>query len=401
MSGAATAARARGDNMARPIRQQLNWLFRIIRACVPPALRDAPNVSIRAENLAVTCLLGLTVIPSYGFFYLALDDPESAHCCFFAFGGVATAMLVLRLTGAIAVARDLLAGSIFLLLLALIYRTGGVASPSIIWLAVCPLLATAAGGPRIGLVWTGTVLAAVAGTYAGDIRKLFPAPVVNDFDLLSFVSTASFIMLIAVFLLIYERLNAAAIARLDQALDVIHSFAIHDELTGLLNRREVLRVAEQEKERADRHGVPLSLCIFDIDHFKSINDTWGHSAGDGVLRHMAECIHGEVRKSDCFGRYGGEEFLLVLVGADGQGARDFVERVRQSVEAMELAGLDGRRVTVSAGVAENAAGETIAQVLARADASLYRAKHAGRNRVELETTSATAPTSPAYGLPAR
>ncbi|HEY5799338.1 MAG TPA: GGDEF domain-containing protein, partial [Burkholderiaceae bacterium] len=159
-----------------------------------------------------------------------------------------------------------------------------------------------------------------------------------------------------------------------------NDLAERDELTGVYNRRKVLQTAEQRGAQ----GVvpPFCLCLFDLDHFKSINDTYGHAAGDAVLRAFAQTVQREVRAGDCFGRYGGEEFLLLLDGADMAVAMALAERIRVRVEALQIPQLKaGRKVTLSAGIAQYAPGEAVAQAIARADKALYAAKHGGRNRV--------------------
>jgi diguanylate cyclase len=122
--------------------------------------------------------------------------------------------------------------------------------------------------------------------------------------------------------------------------------------------------------------------VIDLDHFKSINDTHGHGAGDAVLRHFAALAPRGLRGIDTFGRFGGEEFLIVLPGTGRQGALALAERVRAATEATAWPDLPpGQRVTVSIGVATHAKGEDVTNLLHRADQALYQGKHAGRNRV--------------------
>ena len=151
---------------------------------------------------------------------------------------------------------------------------------------------------------------------------------------------------------------------------------------------------DKEKERADRFGHTFSLAIIDLDHFKRINDSYGHPTGDDVLRGFAERMRACARKMDwlgrqqadtTFGRYGGEEFLLVLPHTTLDGARICMDRFRARVQQESFATQSGPlAVTFSAGVAEHRTGEPVAATLARADAALYRAKAGGRNRTELD-----------------
>jgi len=157
-----------------------------------------------------------------------------------------------------------------------------------------------------------------------------------------------------------------------------------DPLTGCANRRTLLEKLHSEIERARRYGLALSVLMIDLDHFKGVNDTRGHLAGDDVLRQVAQLLRSVMRSVDVVARYGGEEFLVVLPETADPGAMSFAERVRERVADHDFAaGGDPLSVTVSVGVATVAPGtETDADdLLARADAALYRAKRDGRNLV--------------------
>ena len=169
---------------------------------------------------------------------------------------------------------------------------------------------------------------------------------------------------------------------LTEAVGRIEQLAIRDVLTGVFNRRHLLDTLERERSRSVRLASPLSLCMFDIDHFKSVNDSYGHPAGDVVLKHFAMLSGAGLRAVDVFGRYGGEEFLLVLPDTDVKGAVATAERIRARNEQSAFPGVPAdRRITVTIGVASLAAGEEIAALIGRADAALYAGKTAGRNRV--------------------
>jgi diguanylate cyclase (GGDEF)-like protein len=138
----------------------------------------------------------------------------------------------------------------------------------------------------------------------------------------------------------------------------------------------------RERSRSDRLADPFSVCLIDLDHFKSINDSLGHAAGDAVLKHFAALAPRGLRGIDSFGRFGGEEFLIVLPGTDRHGAIAAGERVRAAAEATAFPGVPpGRRITITVGVATHVRGEDITAFLARADQALYQGKNAGRNRV--------------------
>lgn len=171
-------------------------------------------------------------------------------------------------------------------------------------------------------------------------------------------------------------------AALTEALAQIQAMAIRDELTGLLNRRHMQALLEQETLRCARTGRSYCVALLDIDHFKRINDRHGHAAGDAGLRAFASAAQGAIRSADVLARWGGEEFVLMLADTAMPPAVAGLERLRAQVAAMEIAvGAKYVQLTVSAGLTEHLAGETLTQTLERADNLLYEAKAAGRNKV--------------------
>jgi diguanylate cyclase (GGDEF)-like protein len=163
----------------------------------------------------------------------------------------------------------------------------------------------------------------------------------------------------------------------------IYQLTICDGLTQINNKRFFLEFLEREMGRGHRYNRSLSLIMFDIDHFKAINDQNGHLAGDYVLRELAAIIRTRVRKEECFARYGGEEFTYVMPESGGENARKFGEKVRKLVEDHRFT-FEGKeiKVTVSVGVADLTGDMTEpGQFIKVADQALYRAKKAGRNRV--------------------
>jgi two-component system cell cycle response regulator len=158
-----------------------------------------------------------------------------------------------------------------------------------------------------------------------------------------------------------------------------------DPLTGLMNRRAFLRAFELEIERSVRLDVPLAFMLLDVDHFKAINDTHGHASGDAVLSSLGRLIGREARKVDLVARWGGEEFVVALVGADAATALNAAERFRSSIASLEVADASGKSIptTASFGIAVLEAGEHSDSLIDRADRAMYAAKTAGRNCVRL------------------
>lgn len=165
---------------------------------------------------------------------------------------------------------------------------------------------------------------------------------------------------------------------------LMQTFKTHDPMTEAYNKRAFLMEIEKEAGFAKRHNQPLSLIMFDLDHFKRVNDTYGHQAGDLVIRSVAKKVGETIRKEDIFARYGGEEFAVLLRNTEIEGAFIMAERVRRAVEDLEVTH-NGRRIpcTVSIGVAKLDGSTTRpSELIEAADERLYQAKRKGRNRTE-------------------
>jgi diguanylate cyclase len=170
--------------------------------------------------------------------------------------------------------------------------------------------------------------------------------------------------------------------QLSEAYKRIEELAELDELTGSFNRRSIMRMLDEEIARSERNGSPCSVALIDLDHFKRVNDTYGHPTGDEVLRTFAITMFANIRSVDRFGRYGGEEFLLVLPDLPNDGAARALDRLRAIVADLDWSAFSpGMQVTLSAGVATLNPDETTDNFLARADSALYAAKAQGRNRI--------------------
>lgn len=182
--------------------------------------------------------------------------------------------------------------------------------------------------------------------------------------------------------LLYRNLKQSETA-LRQVLQEVQKLAVTDSLTGLLNRRHFFELAEHELRRAKRYSRPLSAIMLDVDHFKQINDTYGHAVGDTVLREVAQVCMRETRNVDVLGRYGGEEFVIVLPECETHAAREVAERLRQSIAELSVNTPEGPvQVTASLGVASlSSQSMTLDALIAAADTALYSAKRGGRDNV--------------------
>lgn len=179
------------------------------------------------------------------------------------------------------------------------------------------------------------------------------------------------------------------------ARDLQHYQATHDTLTGVATRRAAMDFLTRELARAARENKPVGVVVADLDHFKHINDTYGHMAGDIVLQEAAKRMAESTRVYDCVGRFGGEEFLIIFPASNEELAMRQAERIRKAIEATPVETREGGiRVTASFGVAaSNGAGrDEMAELLRAADQALYRAKRKGRNRVEKASETAAQQT---------
>lgn len=181
------------------------------------------------------------------------------------------------------------------------------------------------------------------------------------------------------------------IAELEAQVHGLEKDLIHDALTGLKTRAffeeeldVYLRAIAQNKEgkRKEWFGFKnIGIIFFDIDHFKSVNDKYGHDAGDTVLKKTAEIIQGRLRTGDTASRWGGEEIVVSLLGADESDAKQKAEEIRFKVEELTFPEIKDLRLTISSGVASSSKGEGVDSLVGRADKALYAAKHGGRNKV--------------------
>ncbi len=241
--------------------------------------------------------------------------------------------------------------------------------------------------PLLGLLARSTVLVialAVAGTALTGIGLTF-SPVGADYTtaLANRTMSAVLVWIVALIALRHLYLGNSLKRRLQEQ-------AMTDPLTGLYNRRHVFARLESELRRYKRYGDRLSVILIDADHFKAVNDTHGHAAGDRTLKRIADICRSEVRETDVVGRFGGEEFIVLLPQTDAASAAVVAERIRKAMHD-DAAHTDAVHVTLSLGVAEvGPQASTFDTLLKLADEALYAAKRAGRDRVA--TSSRQKPT---------
>jgi diguanylate cyclase len=237
---------------------------------------------------------------------------------------------------------------------------------------------------QTGMLWTAMALG-LAGLFLLTDK---PLAMPHGGHLERFATMTTFIVTIGrcMFLGIFSSSLKASLyqsgLKLKEAYKRIEELAELDELTGSFNRRCIMRMLDEEIARSARSGSSCSIALIDLDHFKRVNDSYGHPTGDEVLRTFAITMFANIRSVDRFGRYGGEEFLLVLPDMPNEGAGRAMDRLRAIVADLDWSAFSpGMKVTLSAGVATLKPNETTDSFLARADTALYTAKAQGRNRI--------------------
>ena len=252
--------------------------------------------------------------------------------------------------------------------------TPGVSEMVFVWFYLIPVLAHFVHGRRFGLIISLVLLSAAWFLYA---QRYYDARALNDALGLFNIVTCSFVLTGGVYAYEFSR---------EQAAEKLYQLASTDSLTGLANRKYLRELLDYTLEYARRTGGPFTLLGVDLDHFKSINDRYGHDVGDQVLRGFADILRERLRSADTPARWGGEEFLILLPGTDGSGALNIAEVLREAVAA-QIFDACGERisVTISIGIAQFPGdGTTVQQLLETADHRLYEAKDKGRDCVVTE-----------------
>ena len=230
-------------------------------------------------------------------------------------------------------------------------------------------------GQRAGFVITA---ATAIGLALGNSH--LPAPYSPN----AIATLISSVIYLGLFFHVYADRSISYFMRMRESNKQLYFLAMHDQLTGVLNARAYYEICDRFILLAKRSGAPYSVLFIDLDHFKSVNDTYGHAAGDLVLQTAAKCVGNCVRSSDSLGRIGGEEFSVFLPNTDLDAAVQVAESIRRSIEDLEIQVNAGATLKISAsiGVARNEhSNQSLLEIQRKADMAMYKAKKAGRNRV--------------------
>lgn len=292
---------------------------------------------------------------------------------------------VLKLTGKQDVAQSTLVAAIYICITVLTYYFGGLRSPATLWLLCCPVVAMFLGGRRTAAAWFFIVMVTLLAFFMIDNPgQYYPVTVDEHGPLLWLLADAGLMSIVVFYVYLYELTKNRGYMHLEQALVQIGELAKRDELTGAYNRRHVLALIDEQRDRMKRSSDQFCIALLDLDLFKRINDTYGHVAGDVVLRSFSNTISSQLRGSDAFGRYGGEEFLVLMPSTTCNDAVVVAERIRAAVAEIDLSDISPElRLTVSIGVSQYHLGQDLTDLINCADTALYTAKHGGRNQVRV------------------
>lgn len=367
--------------MGTPLESVIRSYLSVADWFIPEQLRTNPLILSRARNLVGAAVIAIISDPFYALLYYLVGFTSATPEILICGALMVSAPFLLKLTGRIKFAEELFVCALYFNFCWLTYHLGGVDAPTAPWLIICPVVAILLGGVATGIFWLILSCAAVLVFYFFQVFGIaLPLVQITHLLLLRLVVGIGLFIVVVSLVLYFEFTKTQGMVKLEQALKIIQELALRDELTGIYNRRHILNRVAAEKERADRLATPFCVCLLDIDHFKRINDTYGHSAGDTVLRTFAEVVQRNIRNVDSFGRYGGEEFLVVFPQTDLDEVMALAERVRAEIERVNYAHLSTTlTITVSIGIARYQSGENIEQTIANADIALYKAKSGGRN----------------------
>ena len=264
--------------------------------------------------------------------------------------------------------------------------SGGIHSSSAIWQVFVPVAAFTMIGLWAGLRWGAICLITVVAAYLLETSGVTQFAGFEATTLDRLIDMGGAIIATSIAIWYSDSIKSSSLADLEKTKDQLNYLATVDPLTNTFNRRHFLELSERRIKRVQTSNGHASFLLFDIDHFKKVNDEYGHIIGDQVLQGMAQICMNNLRTDDILGRFGGEEFVILLPDTKLEDARNIAERLRRLIAETPIeTDIGPIRTTISIGIAikEKTAAISIDQLLSRADRAMYRAKQAGRNRVSI------------------
>lgn len=266
----------------------------------------------------------------------------------------------------------------------IVLLTGGIESSTLIWFSLFPAVMVFMNGIKNAAIWFFLSTFVFISLYLLPDIRITNALIIPGSRVERFIDTIIMTFTATLIISVVDISKKRTLKRLEKTQSKLRILATTDPLTGLFNRRFFLERAEAEINRSIRYGIPLTLLMVDIDRFKRINDSFGHKAGDKVLEEVSNIFRKSLRDIDLIGRYGGEEFIILLPESDRDSSSIVAERIRNDIEnAVILINGESIKITISIGAAELLADSkcSLDTLTLRADEALYLSKERGRNRV--------------------
>jgi len=345
----------------------------------------APNEAINDSKeyrrlILVRFILGVTasLLLLFSFIHtFVLVEPNKVVALIDLLGALATAFALINLKTVQKVDQAALIGTTSLLLffVSFVYLNQNN-SFGLIWTIFFPIIALTINSTYRGLIFSLLFLTATSIISYQGIGEWQN----GLWDFKSFLRLNVALSMIILIMYIHEIAMDKAQKYEQDSLSVLEELSLNDALTGIANRRRINGLLDTEFERAKRYQTPFSIILFDIDHFKKINDTYGHLVGDNTLKSLSKLVNETIRKTEVVGRWGGEEFILILPESNINTSFLIAEKIRKIISKTKFKDLDGS-LTCSFGVSEYLLETTLDELIEQADQALYKAKENGRNMV--------------------
>ncbi|WP_445772584.1 GGDEF domain-containing protein [Shewanella sp.] len=330
----------------------------------------------QARVISLFSLVGMSITFLMGFIGLFGDNTTLTVVLFVASFVYLVAFLFIKRFD-ITVSARIIIYSLYLLMFYLVF-SGGVSQTGPLWIFIVAPVSVYVLGLRQGVINLSIFLCTICIIMFLPQQWVAHAHYTNEFKVRLFISFLTLSFLSA----LYEYSRMLAFKNAIEISKQFQQLAMRDPLTKLANRRNAAAILEQEKARLQRNNEPLSVLLCDLDHFKAVNDKYGHNAGDMVLTELSALFTEQVRKQDCVARWGGEEFLIILPQTSSEQANIIAEKIRSSVEQHTVNFLSQQiKTTISIGISQLSEDQSIDELINTADKCLYQAKTLGRNRV--------------------
>lgn len=335
------------------------------------------EIAQQIQVVALFALVGLSITAIMGIIALYNRSFVLATALFFASSIYFVGFYAFKKYGNVQLSANIILYSLYLLMFYLVF-TGGVSNTGPLWIYIVAPVSLFVHGLKRGLIELVFFLVVISAIMFHTIDGITPVTYTNEFKLRLIYSFLTITFLSALYEYAREK-SFKDTLKLSQKYQRLANF---DPLTGISNRRNALSILQQEQSRLARNNEPLSIVLCDVDHFKKINDQFGHNVGDAVLVELAKIFSNMMREQDCIARWGGEEFLFILPQTNADNAYIIAEKILTHLQQHAIKHNDDEiNVRVSMGISQFKDKQSIDDVINCADKYLYQAKDAGRNQI--------------------